>query len=206
MYNLKIKTLKPEKESWTDRSSIVYHAVFQTLVDFIEKENPHKLFSTAAKAHNKKPFSCSCKKNGVKNCGCKKGYEYFVELYEIYNWWKNREKVVADRAKVLKECFKIEKIDKSKPKFCKCDDNKKFSIWNEHLVRTKEPIPDWILDIENHPHHQNDYGKTIGNAITVIETTEQKPYILFGIIDDAFDYEDTKKSIRVLELREGLWS
>lgn len=75
-YRLKMKFwVKPNKIHvkhfsdwfWTDRCSLIRHAVFQILVDFVEKERPFEHFNT--------------EESGNKN--------EWVELKSLYDWYKN---------------------------------------------------------------------------------------------------------------------
>ena len=53
--------------TWIDRCSLIRHAVFQILVDFVEKERPFQHFDTE-ESHNKAEWA---------------------ELRELYQWYKN---------------------------------------------------------------------------------------------------------------------
>lgn len=75
-YRLKMRFwVKPNKihvkyfpnDRWTDRCSLIRHAVFQILVDFVEKERPFEHFDTEDSHHK----------------------EEWLELRSLYEWYKN---------------------------------------------------------------------------------------------------------------------
>ena len=69
---LKIQTLPPTKESWCDRDYIMFHACFQLLVDWVEKED------------------------GLNHCNYEAHKETLDVLKELYDWWKSIEDYSKD--------------------------------------------------------------------------------------------------------------
>ena len=67
MRTLKINSLPPVKDNWIDRDTIMLHACFQILVDFVEKEDG--LNSCDYKTHKKSINTCK----------------------KLYDWWNGQE-------------------------------------------------------------------------------------------------------------------
>jgi hypothetical protein len=68
MRTLKIHTLPSVKEqSWCDRDYIMFHACFQLLVDWVEKED------------------------GLNHCNYEIYKEVIDDLRGLYDWWKSIE-------------------------------------------------------------------------------------------------------------------
>jgi len=59
-----IKTLSP---TWIDRDTVLVHAMFQVLSDFIEREKPQEVLVTEGGMHD----------------------DEWKEIFRLYNWWKN---------------------------------------------------------------------------------------------------------------------
>lgn len=77
---LKIDTLS---EDWRDADSLLLHAGFQILVDFVEKE---------------KAFNCHVDwDNDQKHILAK------AEILELYNWWKSHEETETLDEKYIQE-------------------------------------------------------------------------------------------------------
>ena len=78
MRTLKIETLNSVKEqSWIDRDYLMFHAVFQLLVDWVEKED------------------------GLANWNYIDYEESMKTLKELYDWWKKFDTeydLIADEA------------------------------------------------------------------------------------------------------------
>jgi hypothetical protein len=73
MRHLKISTL-PSAKYWHDRDSIMLHACFQILVDFVEKED------------------------GL-NQWCAEDYkEQITEMKYLYDWWKDENEECSEQA------------------------------------------------------------------------------------------------------------
>ena len=70
---LKINTLESVKISpWCDRDHIMFHACFQLLVDWAEKED------------------------GLNHCNCSTHKDSVDVLTSLYNWWKSIEDYNSD--------------------------------------------------------------------------------------------------------------
>lgn len=86
---LRIKSLE---KGWHDKDEIMLHAVFQLLVDFIEKEKPQKVIDWNATKESKKAWK---------------------ELSNLYKWWtkiRPARKVPIEDKNLKTPKFKTKKI------------------------------------------------------------------------------------------------
>lgn len=93
---LHIKTL-PRK--WTDRDTVLLHANFQILSDYVEgelfsKNNPHPILldvDSETKWMHEYEFSEEVIKNSIENIN--KSNEDVLKLMKLYKWWKHERPI-----------------------------------------------------------------------------------------------------------------
>ncbi len=87
MRTLKIETLPPAKDNWIDRDTIMLHACFQLLVDFVEKED------------------------GLNQCDYQHHKKQIDACRSLYDWWKGQEdKWVINPDEADKKLIKLMKV------------------------------------------------------------------------------------------------
>lgn len=86
---LQIKTLPNKQEtSWIDRDTILLHAAFQTLVDFVDKEKPYEMALFPSCAWYNKPVPDD-EKQHVPVEESEKQIAEWKRLFALYHWWKD---------------------------------------------------------------------------------------------------------------------
>ncbi len=86
---LQIKTLPNKQESsWIDRDTILLHAAFQILVDFVEIERPYEIALFPSCAWYNKPVP-NIEKQHVSIEESEKQIAEWKLLFALYHWWKD---------------------------------------------------------------------------------------------------------------------
>ena len=87
--NLQIESLPAEQDnSWVDRDTILLHAAFQVLVDFVEKEKPYEVALFPSCAWHDKPIPDE-EKQYVTAEESEKQMGEWKRLFALYRWWKD---------------------------------------------------------------------------------------------------------------------
>jgi len=86
-HRLTIDSLKPSSnEVWYDRDTIMLHAAFQCLVDFIDREKPEEISLYANLAFYNKPMPEEEKKH-LHGEDYQKAIDQWKEVYALKDWW-----------------------------------------------------------------------------------------------------------------------
>jgi len=117
-YNVvKVKTLP---KSWCDRDELMYHAVFQILVDFVEKEckGTLKIYDLE---EERKSIHTRCGTEFIEGQlkFYKESNDINDEMMKLYNWWKN-ERPLRETKDPLNRIFEAPEyiFNESEPEGC----------------------------------------------------------------------------------------
>lgn len=117
MKYLKIHSLE---KGWRDRDSIMLHAAFQILIDFVNLEEPGKILDWNSDDAHKKAWQ---------------------EICDLYKWWTkkrpNRKYPIEDKRLKIPP-FEFEDIPDSKCKQRKEPDKKKYAAYYKALENQEQ--------------------------------------------------------------------
>jgi hypothetical protein len=87
--NLQITSLPSvSEEHWIDADVVLVHALFQILIDFVEKERPYKIGLTARLAWHGLPVPQEERDYDYPGVDLDADLEEWRQIYALYHWWK----------------------------------------------------------------------------------------------------------------------
>lgn len=132
MYEFKIKTLR--KSRWYDKDTIMLHAAFQLLADYIEREKPAKRIDWGWDVRHRKAWK---------------------EIMSLYRWWKKERparKSVLDRKNVKWPAHKTEKVPGKDGWRWVEPDRKKYAAYYRLLKLSWRQEAEWAAEDQRNLH------------------------------------------------------